>query len=109
MISKNGVCYDLTKSPYMYEWRGMVYFFSSVKHKEKFVDNVRMKEEWVDDSLSRRFKCRVHLPILADIQLYTQVETRGFYIQSKCNEYENASSVYVEANMLLMGVEDGAF
>lgn len=107
MISKNGVCYDLPDSPYKYEWRGMVFFFSTEHHRAKFIREIRAREEWLDDSLSRRFRVTVHLPILADIQLYSQVETRGFYIQTDGGaEYRSATSVYVEANMKQIGVND---
>ena len=109
MISKNGVCYDIRNSPYTFEWRGICYFFSSENHRSKFIRGVRSKELWLDDSLSRRFECSVHLPILADIQLYTQVETRGFYIQTDDGaEYNTAPSVYVEANMKQIGVNYGS-
>lgn len=109
MISKNGVCYTLPDSPYTYEWRGMVYFFSSEPHRAKFIREVRKREEWLDDSLSRRFKCSVHLPILADVQLYAQVETRGFLIQTNDGaEYFSAPSIYVEANMQQIGVNYGS-
>ena len=109
MISRNGVCYDLQSSPYKYEWRGMVFFFSSESHRSKFIRNLREKELWLDDSLSRRFKCTVHLPILADIQLYTQIETRGFYVQTNDGaEYNMAASIFVEANLQQIGVNYGS-
>lgn len=105
MITKNGVCYDLRESPFTFTWRGIVWFFSSASHREKFIHRVVAKEEWLDDSLSRRFKCSIHLPIVADVQLYTQVETRGFYCQTDDGvEYNTPSSIYVEANMLQIGV-----
>ena len=107
-LTKNGVCYNIKESPFTYTWRGMTYFFSSEKHRSKFVHRVLDREEWLDDSLSRRFRCTVHLPILTDIQLYTMVESRGFYIQTDDGaEYENAQSVYVEANMTQLGVTYG--
>lgn len=108
MITKSGVCYNLPDSPYTYTWRGITYFFSSDNHARKFMEKVRDKELWLNDSLSRRFKCTVHLPILANIQLYTQIETRGFYIQTDDGaEYHNPSSVYVEPNMAQIGVNYG--
>ncbi len=107
MISRNGVCYDLTATPYTYEWRDITYHFSSESHRRKFVDNVRAKEMWLNDSLSRRFKCTVDLPIVADIQLYTQVETRGFYIVTNdACEYTNPAQVYVSADLRPIGVID---
>ncbi len=108
MITKNGVCYNIKESPFTYSWRGMVFFFSSEYHRAKFMREVVKREKWLDDSLSKRFKCTVHLPILADIQLYTQVETRGFYIQTDDGaEYTFSAAVYVEANMQQIGVNYG--
>lgn len=86
----------------------MVFFFSTEHHRAKFIREIRAREEWLDDSLSRRFRVTVHLPILADVQLYSQVETRGFYIQTDGGaEYRSAASMYVEANMSQLGVNDG--
>ena len=109
-LTKYGVCYDLTQTPYRYEWRGITYCFSSRLHMKHFVRDVTTREEWLDDSLSRRFKCTCHLPILADIQLYANVETRGFHIVTDEGvEYESAASVYVEPNMVQIGVGHGSF
>ena len=108
MITKNGVCYNLEESPYSYEWRGIVYFFSSAPHMMKFKREIIKREAWLDDSLSKRFKCTIHLPILADIQLYTMVETRGFFIQTNDGmEYHTPSSIFVLADMDLIGVNSG--
>lgn len=105
MLSKNGVCYNLPETPFIYEWRGLRYHFSSASHRDKYVDNVRKKEMWINDSLSRRFKCTVDLPLLADIQLYTQVESRGFYVVSNDGaEYKSAVQMYVTNDLLGVGV-----
>lgn len=108
-VTKSGVCYDLGESPYSYSWRGLTYYFSSVNHCEKFIRDVRKREQWLDDSLSRRFKVSVHLPILADVQLYAQVETRGFRIVTDTGtEYLIPQALYVEANTALLGIDYGA-
>lgn len=108
MISKNGVCYDITHTPYTYSWRGITYHFSTEKHRAKFIENVRAKEMWLNDSLSRRFRCTVDLPLLADVQLYTQIETRGFYlVTDDAAEYFNPASIYVSADLRPIGVIDG--
>ena len=106
-LTKHGVCYNLKESPFFFSYRGMVFFFSSRAHMHKFMDNVTSREHWLNDSLSRRFKCTVDLPILADIQLYATVETRGFYIQCDGTEYTSPSQVYVAPDYALIGVEDG--
>lgn len=108
MISKNGVCYDLRESPYVFAWRGMAFYFSSQPHKDKFVREVIKREQWLDDSLSRRFKCTIHLPVVADIQWYVMVESRGFYIVTDDGaEYDNPQSIYVRADLDEIGVTDG--
>ena len=79
-ITNNGVCYDLENTPYIIERDGIEYHFSSETHRGKFVREVRKREDWLTDSLSRRFKCRFDASKLAALQLYSQVETRGYFV-----------------------------
>lgn len=80
-ITDYGVCYDVDNSPFQVERHGLTFKFSSVKHRDKFVQDVRKREDWLCDSLSRRFKVTFDARLLACVQLYTQVEKRGFYIE----------------------------
>ena len=104
-LTRNGVCYNLQETPYTYEWRGITYHFSSPNHRAKFIRELKKKEMWLNDSLSRRFKVTVKMEILADIQLYTQVETRGFYIitNDQC-EYTSPQQMLFTINQNLIGV-----
>lgn len=87
--NKSPVSYDLSLSPY-YSYRNDYYFyFSSIKHKERFDREVEDRELWLCDSLSRRFKVPVKANILADVQLYTMVEGRGFFIVGRYFTYTN--------------------
>lgn len=104
-LTRNGVCYDLRETPYIYEWRGITYHFSSEGHRAKFIRDLRKKELWLDDSLSRRFKVTISMPILADLQLYTQVETRGFYIVTNDNaEYTAPHQVMCMIDTQVIGI-----
>ena len=80
--TKNGVVYNVGESDYKVLRNGYLFRFSSQKHKEKFVENVRIKEEWLCDSLSRRFKVKIDAKLVADFQLYIQIETRGFHVEN---------------------------
>ena len=80
-MSAHGVVYDIANSPFTYERNGFLFRFSSERHRDKYMENVTKKEEWLCDSLSRRFHVRVDASVLADFQLYYQVETRGCSIQ----------------------------
>lgn len=79
-LSSGGVAYQLEESPFIVERFGIVYHFSSMKHKDKFIENVRIKEDWLCDSLSRRFHFRIDARVIADMQLYLQIEKRGFHV-----------------------------
>lgn len=79
-VTKYGVCYDIENSPYEYAWNGILYKFSSEPHRQKFIKELWKRIDWLDDSLSRRFRIQVYCEELAVIQLYIQVETRGFCI-----------------------------
>ena len=80
MPTKNGVEYNLNASPYKCTWRGLEFFFSSVLHLQKFQDKLESRIEWMNDSMTRRFHFSVELDNIAVIQLYCQIETRGFLI-----------------------------
>lgn len=79
-LSSGGIAYRLEESPFIVDRFGIVYYFSSIKYKEKFLQNVRIKEEWLCDSLSRRFHFKIDASIIADMQLYLQIEKRGFHV-----------------------------
>lgn len=80
MPTKNGIEYNLNVSPYKCTWRGLEFFFSSAIHLQKFQDKLDTRIEWLNDSMSRRFHFSVEADYIAVIQLYCQVETRGFLI-----------------------------
>lgn len=47
----------------------------------KFNENYIKRIEWLNDSMKRRFHISVELDLLAVLQLYMQVETRGFLVR----------------------------
>lgn len=79
-LTRYGIAYNLPSSPYRYTWLDKTFHFSSAGHMERFKRFVNERREWMNDSLSRRFKVTVHADELAVIQLYMQTETRGFYV-----------------------------
>lgn len=80
MITKNGICYDLSRSPYVCSVANWTYYFSSPSHMNKFKSNISSNRDWLNDSMSRRFKFTMSLDLLADLSLYRKIETRGFLI-----------------------------
>lgn len=83
-LTRSGVCYDLRHSPFDSGYGTLLLKFSSASHKSKFDEEVHKRELWLNDSLGRRFHCRVFAADLAALHLYRQVETRGFCVYDAC-------------------------
>lgn len=81
-VSRYGVAYDLKTSPYKVLYGEWEFYFSSMPHRKKFIENLTKRTEWLSDSLSRRFRMTVRADSLAVFQLYQQVETRGFFVRN---------------------------
>ena len=79
-VTRNGVCYDLPSSPYYSEVGDYALHFSSLPHLKKFERDLEKTRLWLSDSLSRRFHVTVDASLLAMLNLYRQVETRGYYV-----------------------------
>lgn len=79
-LTPAGVAYDLETSPFTVERHGLVFFFSSEKHADRFAHEIGARERMLDSSMARRFKVKGDWALLAALQAYRQVETRGYYI-----------------------------
>lgn len=79
-LSRYGVCYTLEDSPFESRRNGWRFKFSSQKHKDRFDELAHVREDWLIDSLSRRFGVVFDAALLADLQLYSQVEKRGYLV-----------------------------
>lgn len=80
MITRNGVCYDLTITPYSFRVDNLTYMFSSKPHLDKFKNKYKENRDTINESLQRRFNYEIEVNLLADIVLYRKIETRGFLI-----------------------------
>lgn len=78
--TKSPVCYDLRKSQWTYDSHGYRFYFSTAKHRDKFWREQDKRVEWLTDSMSRRFHFYVDCTLLALMQLYMQIEGRGFFV-----------------------------
>lgn len=87
LLTRNGVCYDLPKSPYHITFDDVTYYFSSKNHLEKFTEKIYQLRDELAYSLNARFSMKINAPIISDICLYKNVETRGFHIECKGEIY----------------------
>lgn len=77
---KSPVCYNLDET----DWEAVVdtyrFAFSTMAHRDKFLNEVDKKIQWLNHSMSKRFHVPCMFNRLAMIQLYMQIEGRGFLV-----------------------------
>ena len=85
-LTRNGICYDLEVSPFTieryYNDHSIVvqYVFSSELYTNKFTEKQNKNRDSINQSLSKRFGLNIQNDLLADINLYSKIEKRGFLI-----------------------------
>ena len=87
MMTRNGIVYKLELSPYTVTVDDTTFYFSSKNHLEKFTEKLTENREVIGYSLSKRFGFSINIKLLADIVLYSKIETRGFLINRKGVNY----------------------
>lgn len=87
-MTRNGIVYNLNISPYRITLDDITFYFSSINHLEKFSEKLIENRNLIKYSLSKRFGFNVNITLLADIVLYSRVETRGFLITSNGRIYQ---------------------
>ena len=97
ILTRNGVAKDLSKSPYVFtEFTGdnqVDFHFSSKLHLNNFIKNRAENYNMLYNHIYKRFKFKVNCRMLADCNLYTKVENRGFYIKINGKEFLCPSKV----------------
>ena len=91
-LTRNGITYNLTSSPYIVELKYrddlvIKYYFSSELYVNKFNEKLEKHHTTIKESLSKRFKIEIDIDELSDILLYSKIETRGFYIKINEEDY----------------------
>lgn len=101
MPTRHGVEYDLSRSPYRYICGYFEFSFSSPKHLESFKDKMQQRIDWMRDSFKRRFHFEIDTDLIALMQLYCLVETRGFHVRNLIT-----NEVYrCRENIILLGMQ----
>ena len=90
-LTRNGVAKDLAKSPYTFteiiDGKELTIFFSSSLHLQNFLEKRSANYNMIYNHIYKRFKYKVDCKMLADLNLYKKIETRGFYIKFNKKEF----------------------
>ena len=105
MLSRYGIAYDLKESPYnynvVYNEKCVNYVFSGIKNKEKFIAKLVKNRDLINESLTKRFKLKISVSLLADIELYRSIEKRGFLIECEGMSYECVNNIKLDGMILM--------
>lgn len=84
-MTRNGIEYDLPKSPYQVEKGNYIFYFSSELYKSKFTDaDIAEYSIALQLTLEKKLDAPfAHINGLATILYYKKIEKRGFYIKEK--------------------------
>lgn len=99
MLTKNGICYNLSVSPYRYTVDYITFVFSSKSHLNKFKSKIQENRENINFSLSNRFNVYIDVAELSDVILYRKIETRGFLIIKEGEELWQNNLKYVGGSL----------
>lgn len=89
-MTRNGVFYNLDESFYKVELddTGLTFVFSSLLHKNKFLEEYEDFRKKINKSLSQRFNLPIEQKLIADLTLYKKIENRGFKVTAKGVSFE---------------------
>ena len=102
-LTRNGVAKDLSKSPYIFTglFNGdrLDLHFSSMLHMNNFLRNREQNHSMIYNYIYKRFKYHMDCGLLADLNLYQKIETRGFYVRIN-------KEVYLCPDNIILGGEN---
>lgn len=106
MLTRNGIAYDLTLSPYQTIVRygkedSIIYKFSSEGNRERFLNKLSENREYYNGSLSKRFNIQITCDKLSDLKLYSSVEKRGFLIETEEKRYTCLNTIRLDGMNLI--------
>lgn len=82
---KSNVCYNLFKSPYHTQYKNYTFYFSSQFNKDRFDIKIKPYIETETFKLNSKYHAEIHSEIVLALNLYRQIEKRGFYVLSASN------------------------
>lgn len=83
MLTRAGICYDLSESPYKFETESLIFYFSSKLHMNKFIKEYKTAREFIRSEWEKRAGVKVNFDKVSDVCIYRKIETRGYRVEKK--------------------------
>ena len=96
-----GICLNLNESEYYFEYKGLIFYFSSEFYKKKYADNIQNYIENETFKLQVKYNVNINFDILFMITLYKKIEKRGFRIYDELNKKEITSTCGIIGQILM--------
>lgn len=77
---KSNVCYNLSKSEYITEFKGYKFYFSSFFNNQRFKSRIVEFTEAEKLKLNAKYRTNIDAYIITALLLYRTIEKRGFYV-----------------------------
>lgn len=106
-LTRGGICHDLKVSPftvttyYQHTNDYITYCFTSELHRVKFLERMDAQREKIENSFTKRFGYAIKHNLIADIQLYQLIETRGFLIQINGEKIECLNNIKLDGSKMM--------
>lgn len=102
IMTRNGIEYNLSISPYTVEKNGLTFYFSSKRNLKTFEDTLTEYVNLECEKLSKKFKLKISaytygsLVNILSIVLYKRIEKRGFLVLNT----ESPESINIDQNTI---------
>lgn len=101
MKTVRGIELKLKDSNYIYNYKGLSFYFSSKLYLNKFVDNVQNFVENESIKFEMKYKVSITMEILLMIAFYKKIEKRGFRIVDSESKKEISPNVGFGIRLLM--------
>lgn len=100
METRRGICTNLEESKYTYIRGGLVFYFSSITYRDKFIENVDKYVIEQEIKLQKKYGVQNAFTLYFMISLYKLIEKRGFKIFDSVNKKDIRETTILIANFM---------
>lgn len=100
-MTRRGIEYNLTVSPYKSFVKTLTFYFSSQSYRNKFESQIDDFRKRMEQQFEDKYGMIIKVPYLAELVLYSQIEKRGFFITNKGSEYKCLEEITLNGNQVL--------